>query len=607
MTKVFDADSHVMEVDEWLPTFADPQDRPLIQPLGLANAGARARELMATLPALWERQRSETITADVIAGPKGWSAPGALDAEVRSRVLDALGIDRQLVFPTFSLGQFARSSDLDTVYAGTRALNRAMVAFCAHDDRLLPIGYLPLHDPDRTVAELEHALQAGVAAVWIPSDAPGDISPAHLAYEPVWARLAEAGVPFVLHVGGGKLLPAPYHANGHPRPTDWLGGGENMRAKDFPVLHHSPERFLACLTLDGVFHRHPGLRGAAVELGASWVPGMLRNLDHAQRSFAKFEPLVQQLDMKPSEYLRRQVRFTPFPFEDTAWLVEQCGPQMLLFSTDYPHPEGGRRPFEVFGEALAGFDDATRERFFWRNGAELFGPGRPRYRGRAMVDPEAIPKVELTDAAVDALRDDILTGRRAVGAALPSERELAAQFDLNRTTVREALHQLELLGLVERHHGKRSRVADFRRTGSLKLLPHLARLKVRGADASIRESAAIVYEGAAALRDLEAAVEAGSDADIVQADREFHHVVTSLSASVALELMVNDFYRALDGAYDRSGTTKRAIAMGLRALVEAGGRLPQRSLAAAIEAGDADAARRRAARMLLGFRPPRHG
>ena len=246
------------------------------------------------------------------------------------------------------------------LYGGTRALNRAMAAFCAEDRRLLAVGYLPLNDPARATHELDVALEAGVAAMWIPSEAPGDVSPAHVDNEPVWARLAEAGVPFVLHVGGGKLLPKAFHNNGRARPKDWLGGGENLRAKDFPVLHHSPERFLACLVLDGVFERHPTLRGAAIELGASWVPTMLRNLDHAGRSFSKFEPLLQELSLAPSDYIRRQVRFTPFPFEDTTWLVEQCGPELFMFSTDYPHPEGGRRPFEIFGAAMEPFDDAAR-------------------------------------------------------------------------------------------------------------------------------------------------------------------------------------------------------------------------------------------------------
>ena len=373
MTLVFDADSHVMEVEDWLPGYADAGVRDQLRALGLDKAGKGAAKMFASLPDLWERHQQAEIGPEVISGPKGWLAPGALDAGVRSRVLDALGISAQLVFPTFSLTQFATTDDHDVRYGGTRALNRAMADFCAGDDRLLAVGYLPLHDPARAIEELDVALDLGVAAVWVPSEAAGAVSPAHVDLEPVWARLAEAGVPFVLHVGGGKLLSKAFHDNGRPRPSDWLGGGENLRAKDFPVLHHSPERFLACLTLDGVFHRHPNLRGAAIELGASWVPGMLRNLDHAHRSFSKHEPLLQELDLAPSDYLRRQVRFTPFPFEDTAWLVEQCGPELFMFSTDYPHPEGGRRPFEIFGDAMAPFDDDARDRFFWRNGAECFG------------------------------------------------------------------------------------------------------------------------------------------------------------------------------------------------------------------------------------------
>jgi len=369
----FDADSHLMETPQWLGEFADQETRDRLAPLGLEGAGAGAAELMAALPDLWESQRHQEVSADVLRGPKGWKAPGALDTGVRSRVLDVLHIDAQLVFPTFSLGHFASSKEPDLLYGGTEALNRAMVAFCEPDARLKAVGYLPLNDPERARRTLELALDAGVAAVWVPSDAPGPFSPTHVDLDPVWARLAEAGVPFVLHVGGGKLLPRAFHENGRPRPKDWLGGGENMRAKDFPVLHHSPERFLACMVLDGVFERHEALRGAAIELGATWVPGLLRNVDHAVRSFARFEPALGELTLEPSEYLRRQVRFTPFPFEDTAWLLEQCGPDLFMFSTDYPHPEGGRRPFEVFAEALAGFDEGTRDRFFWRNGAELVG------------------------------------------------------------------------------------------------------------------------------------------------------------------------------------------------------------------------------------------
>ncbi len=39
------------------------------------------------------------------------------------------------------------------------------------------------------------------------------------------------------------------------------------------------------------------------------------NLDHAQEAFGRSEPLLTGLAMTPSDYVRRQVRFTPFPFE----------------------------------------------------------------------------------------------------------------------------------------------------------------------------------------------------------------------------------------------------------------------------------------------------
>ena len=370
---VFDADSHVMETPQWLLGYADPDIRGRLSELGLTKAGPRAKEMFDRLPQIWSAHREQEIDAGVLSGPKGWQAPGALDPDVRARVLDALGIRIQLVFPTFSLSHFIRSESHDVLFGGARALNRAMTEFCAADVRLKPVGFLPLQDPARAEALADEAIAAGVAALWVSSEAPGDFSPAHVDLDGVWSRLAEAGVPFVLHVGGGALLPREFHNNGRPRPTDWLGGGENLRGKDFPVLHHSPERFLACLALDGVFERHPRLRGAVVELGANWVPGMLRNLDHAHRAFQRSEPDLAALPMRPSEYIRRQVRFTPFVNEDTRWLIEQCGPELFLFSTDYPHPEGGQRPFEVFGAAVEGFDDAARERFFWRNGAELLG------------------------------------------------------------------------------------------------------------------------------------------------------------------------------------------------------------------------------------------
>ena len=102
-------------------------------------------------------------------------------------------------------------------------------------------------------------------------------------------------MPFVTHVGtGGELVPTGFRENGRPQPTDFLGGGENIRSKDFLNIGYWPENFLSVLALDGVFERFPGLRGASIEQGAEWVPGMLKKLDGAMQ-FARTEPDIAAL------------------------------------------------------------------------------------------------------------------------------------------------------------------------------------------------------------------------------------------------------------------------------------------------------------------------
>ena len=230
----------------------------------------------------------------------------------------------------------------------------------------------------------------------------------------------------------------------------------------------------------------------------------------------------------------------------------------------------------------------------------------------------AIPKVDLAAAAVGQIRDAILSGDITAGDELPSERELALRLGLNRTTVREVLTHLELLGLIDRKHGKRCRVLDYRRTGSLELIPHLARLGVEGIGRSVREATAITYEGTAALAarrrpgeeglagldralaTLEEAVTSGSDADIIGADREFHHAIAALTGSLVLELMVSDFYRAFDASLDAGGQVKRSIASLLRSIGAGTRPLPHRLLAQAVRSGDEQRARAIARAMILG-------
>jgi len=220
----------------------------------------------------------------------------------------------------------------------------------------------------------------------------------------------------------------------------------------------------------------------------------------------------------------------------------------------------------------------------------------------------SIPKVDLADAVVDQIRDAILRDELEAGALLPSERDLALQLGVNRTTVREGLSRLEHLGLIDRRQGARCRVCNYRRTGSLELLPALARLGRRDVAPSINEAAGIVYEGTVALAaerataddvaDLhglaelvEEAVACGDVAGIVEADRRFQHKVAESARSIALELMTSNFYRSLDHALDARGRVKRSTSRSLVELHRSGRALPHRRLAEAIGAGDVERAR----------------
>jgi predicted TIM-barrel fold metal-dependent hydrolase len=127
------------------------------------------------------------------------------------------------------------------------------------------------------------------------------------------------------------------------------------------------------LILDGVFDRFPTLRGGVIEEGASWVVSWMRQLDCAQRAFRRTEPPLTRLGLQPSDYVRRHLKFTPFPGEPVGWMMEQAGTDLFMFSSDYPHPEGGRDPLAKFEEALENVADDDKNRFYYGNMAALLG------------------------------------------------------------------------------------------------------------------------------------------------------------------------------------------------------------------------------------------
>lgn len=371
---ILDADSHLMELPDFLSAHADRASLELLPRLGDITTGQfnPGQHVGQTGHAPEVIERLVALGDNLTRGPKWHEALGAFSGSERGLALDLLGFKSQVVFssfcarPTFESPPPAR-------YPIARAHNRAMAAFCQGDRRLIGVSIVPLDDPELALAEIDHATDLGLGAVWVSADPPGGRSPGHPAHEPIWRTLAERGLPFILHVGSSSLqIPAPWMNDGYPDRVTARGGAEVIGSKDLTVIHHAAQRFISTLVLDGVLDRHPTLRGGVIEIGAGWVPDMIRRLDHAAAIWARSEPHLALMKRKPSEQIRDQLRFTPYPFEDVGALIRESWPELYLFSSDYPHAEGGRDPIGRFERSLADADEATRTRFFSANFRDLY-------------------------------------------------------------------------------------------------------------------------------------------------------------------------------------------------------------------------------------------
>jgi predicted TIM-barrel fold metal-dependent hydrolase len=389
---IHDADAHFMETPGWFDAFAEPAVRAK---LASFVPGAVKPGEVSQIDRVAARHRDPEYRAkdaDELLLRKNWAATGSFLKEDRPHALDLLGFQSQLVFNTFVNGRLLiaeRGDDVDFAYGFARAHNRSMVDFCSVDARLIATGYVPLRDFARARAMASEVIAMGCRALLIPSGCPRGHSPSHAGLDPVWAQAEEAGLPIVFHVGGGlrladdRLLDREYFENGGPPVPDFHGGDENFRSVDYMAIPTAPMQTLATLVFDGVLDRFPDLKFGVIEQGASWVPSWMRFMDSAFHAFRKREERLQRLALLPSEYVRRQVRATPYPAEDVGWIFRNAGPEVCLFSSDYPHVEGGRNPIKRFEESMTALTPQEKQRFYVDNFADLMGRGLPAARSAA--------------------------------------------------------------------------------------------------------------------------------------------------------------------------------------------------------------------------------
>jgi predicted TIM-barrel fold metal-dependent hydrolase len=130
---------------------------------------------------------------------------------------------------------------------------------------------------------------------------------------------------------------------------------------------------LATMIFDGVLDRHPALRIGVIEQGCIWLPSWIKQMESAFDAFERHEDRLQALSLRPADYVERQLRVTPYPTEDVGWIIDQIGPNIAMFNSDYPHVEGGRRPIERFERSLGDRSDEVRQRFYADNFLDLMG------------------------------------------------------------------------------------------------------------------------------------------------------------------------------------------------------------------------------------------
>ena len=144
-------------------------------------------------------------------------------------------------------------------------------------------------------------------------------------------------------------------------------GRPTMPPFDRATRHLGAGTFVSAMVLGGVFQRHPHLVVGVLELGASWVTGWVRRLDAMAASSRAMG--LRPLPQGASAYVRRNVRVAPSCWEEPVDV--RALPDVFVFGSDYPHPEGGRTPVDRFLRCLTPHADDAVEAFFARNAATL--------------------------------------------------------------------------------------------------------------------------------------------------------------------------------------------------------------------------------------------
>jgi predicted TIM-barrel fold metal-dependent hydrolase len=383
-----DADSHYYEPYDCFtrhiePAFADRVVHHVVQADGLARTYIGDKPFAWRPIAVCDLVSPPGASKNIVGGnpelsdftniptisPKDF--PTFMNRDARLALMDEQGVEANVMLPTEGvLVEFELYHEgPDVAFANIRSFNRWLEDDWgyAYKDRLFGVPLLSLADVDMAVVELERVLNGGARFVHLNVGPAYGRSPADPHFDPFWARVQEAGVPVVYHIsnsGYNELVCVHWGLPSHPSLYDESPFQQFLGRRSRPIADT-----MAALVLGDLFGRFPRLKIMSVENGASWVPPLLDEMDHATK--LSRVPWSSR-EGKPSEIFKEHVYVAPFWEDSGTALAEAIGVDHVLMGSDFPHAEGEADPVD-FVNSLDGLPASDVRKVMRANTAALIG------------------------------------------------------------------------------------------------------------------------------------------------------------------------------------------------------------------------------------------
>ena len=327
---------------------------------------------------------------------------GCYDVDLRVQDMDVAGVQASLCFPSFP----TISGALFTI-AGDRDISREMVRayndwhledWCGrHPDRFIPLGILPLWDPEACAAEVRRLATVGCHAVTIPQHVGSYGQPPWQDphWDPFWEAVSEQATVINIHIGTGGGVPVPsdlttYLAYNAMLPIDTM-------------------RFTADLLFSPVIQKFPTLKFSLSEGGIGWIPFLLERFEDTYSRQRAWTGDDLGGGRSPSEVYR--TNFLSCFIRDRVGIEsrDRIGVETICWEMDYPHSDSSWPDApEQLAAQLEGCTPDEVEAITWRNAAHAFQFDAVERLGRdactARTLRERIRSLDLSAPKVDAGR-----------------------------------------------------------------------------------------------------------------------------------------------------------------------------------------------------------